>query len=95
MVAEPGFQYDRFWIVTMTRHQGTWNFTDRPGMCNVLLCPEEPLQGKPENAPGSGHLWPVWELRGSPHASGFGVVAESEELAQAALPWTRQASPPS
>ena len=28
-VVEPGFKYDGFWLVSVTRHKGTWNFTDR------------------------------------------------------------------
>ena len=76
-ITEPHFLYDGFWLVSMTRHQGLWNFTDRPANYNLLLCPEEPLEGKPEDSPDYGKLWPVWHLRGYPHASGFGRIAES------------------
>ncbi len=76
-VAEPGAGYDGFWMVGMTRHLGIWNFTDRPAAYNLLLCPEEPVPGRPEDSPEYGKLWPVWHLRGNPCASGFGRVAES------------------
>ena len=61
----------------MTRHLGVWNFTDRPAAYNLLLCPEEPAEGKEEDSPEYGKLWPVWHLRGQPQASGFGRIAES------------------
>jgi hypothetical protein len=76
-VTEPGFLYDGFWLVSMTRHVGIWNFTDRPATYNLLLCPEEPIEGKEEDSPEYGKLWPVWHLRGKPQASGFGRIAES------------------
>jgi hypothetical protein len=76
-VTEPGFVYDSFWLVSMTRHLGVWNFTDRPAAYNLLLCPEEPVEGQEEDSPEYGKLWPVWHLRGQPHASGFGRIAES------------------
>ena len=76
-VTEPGFVYDGFWLVSMTRHIGVWNFTDRPATYNLLLCPEEPVEGKEEDSPEYGKLWPVWHLRGKPQASGFGRIAES------------------
>jgi hypothetical protein len=76
-VTEPGFVSDGFWLVSMTRHLGEWNFTDRPANYNLLLCPDEPAEGKPEDAPEYGKLWPVWHLRGHPQASGFGRIAES------------------
>lgn len=76
-VTEPGFVYDGFWLVSMTRHVGVWNFTDRPATYNLLLCPEEPVEGKEEDSPEYGKLWPVWHLRGQPRANGFGRIAES------------------
>jgi hypothetical protein len=76
-VTEAGFAYDGFWLVSMTRHLGVWNFTDRPATYNLLLCPEEPVEGKEEDSPEFGKLWPVWHLRGQPQASGFGRIAES------------------
>lgn len=78
-VTEPGFMYDGFWLVSMTRHVGEWNFTDRPANYNLLLCPEQPIEGKEEDSPESGKLWPVWQLQGQPQASGFGRIAESME----------------
>jgi len=78
-VTETGFAYDGFWLVSMTRHVGEWNFTDRPATYNVLLCPDEPIEGKEEDLPGYGKLWPVWHLQGQPQASGFGRIAESME----------------
>jgi len=78
-VTEPGFVYDGFWLVSMTRHLGEWNFTDRPANYNFLLCPEEPVEGKEEDSPEYGKLWPVWQLKGHPHASGFGRIAETLE----------------
>jgi hypothetical protein len=76
-VAEPGFVYDGFWLVSMTRHIGVWNFTDRPATYNLLLCPEEPVEGQAADSPEYGKLWPIWHLRGQPQASGFGRIAES------------------
>jgi hypothetical protein len=76
-VTEPGFVYDEFWLVSMTRHLGVWNFIDRPATYNLLLCPEEPVEGKQEDAPDHGKLWPVWHLQGQPQVSGFGRIAES------------------
>jgi hypothetical protein len=76
-VTEPGFVYDGFWLVSMTRHLGVWNFTDRPATYNLLRCPEEPVEGKEVDLPKYGKLWPVWRLRGQPQASGFGRIAES------------------
>jgi hypothetical protein len=76
-VREPGFLYDGFWLVGMTRHRGVWIFTDRPAHYNLLLCPQEPIQGKPEDSPYYGELWPVWHLQGRPQASGIGRIAES------------------
>jgi len=76
-VTEPGFVYDGFWLVSMTRHVGVWNFTDRPARYNLLLCPEEPVEGKEEDSPEYGKFWPVWHLRGQPQASGFGRISES------------------
>jgi hypothetical protein len=76
-VTEPGFLYEGFWLVSMTRHVGVWNFTDRPATYNMLLCPEEPVEGKEEDFPEYGKLWPVWHLQGKPQASGFGRIAES------------------
>jgi hypothetical protein len=76
-VAEPGFLYDGYWLVSMTRDVGVWNFTDRPAAYNLLLCPEEPVEGKPEDAPLCGKLWPIWHLRGRPHTLGCGRIAES------------------
>lgn len=82
-VAEAGFAYDGFWLVSMTRHVGVWNFAERPAMYNLLLCPEEPLQGQEEDSPMYGKTWPVWHLRGEPHVSGFGRIAESLEACAA------------
>lgn len=82
-VTEPGFVYDGFWLVSTTRHLGVWNFTDRPATYNLLLCPEEPAEGKPEDRPEYSHLWPVWHLRGQPQASGFARIAESLECCSA------------
>lgn len=76
-VTEPGFVYHGFWLVSMTRHLGKWNFTDRPANYNLLLCPEEPIEGNEQDSPEYGQLWPVWHLRGQPQASGFGRIAES------------------
>src|SRR5262249_25716647 len=76
-VTEPGFLYDRYWLVSMTRDGGVWNFTDRPAAYNLLLCPEEPVEGKPEDAPLCAKLWPIWHLRGRPHTLGCGRIAES------------------
>lgn len=77
-VTEAGFVYDGFWLVSMTRHVGEWNFTDRPASYNLLLCPEVPIEGK-EDSPEYGKLWPVWHLQGQTQASGFGRIAESME----------------
>jgi hypothetical protein len=82
-VTESGFVYDGFWLVGMTRHLGVWNFANRPATYNLLLCPDEPAEGKPEDRPESSHLWPVWHLRGQPQASGFGRIAESLECCAA------------
>lgn len=76
-VNEAGFVYDGYWLVSMNRHLGEWNFTDRPAHYNLLICPEEPVEGKEEDSPEFGELWPVWHLRGQPQASGFGRIAES------------------
>ena len=76
-VVEPGFVYDGFWLVSMTRHLGVWNFTDRPAAYNLLLCPEQPVEGREEDSPEYGRFWPVWHLRGQPQASGFGRIAET------------------
>lgn len=76
-VTQPGFAYDGYWLVSMTRHIGTWNFTDRPAHYNLLLCPEEPSQGPDADASQPGGQWPAWDLRGQPVASGFGRIAES------------------
>jgi hypothetical protein len=54
-----------------------WNFTERPANYNLLLCPEEPIEGKPEDSADYGRLWPVWHLQGHRHASGFGRIADS------------------
>jgi hypothetical protein len=82
-VTEPGFVYDGFWLVSMTRHLGVWNFTDRPATYNLLLCPDEPVEGKPQDRPEYSELWPVWHLRGQPQASGYGRIAESLECCAA------------
>jgi hypothetical protein len=37
-ITEPGFLYNGFWLVSMTRHLGVWNFTDRPATYNFPLC---------------------------------------------------------
>lgn len=76
-ITQSGLVYDGFWLVSMTRHLGEWNFTDRPANYNLLLCPTEPVEGKLEDSPEYGKLWPVWHLRGHPRASGFGRIAES------------------
>ncbi len=82
-VTEPGFLYDGYWLVSMTRDGDVWNFTDRPAAYNLLLCPQESVEGKPEDAPLVGELWPIWHLRGHPHTIGFGLIAESLQLCEA------------
>jgi hypothetical protein len=82
-ITEPGLLYNGFWLVSMTRHLGAWNFTDRPAAYNLHLCPEEPVEGKPEDSPDYAELWPIWHLQGSSQASGFGPVAESLECCAA------------
>lgn len=69
-VTEPGFVYDGFWLVSMTRHIGVWNFTDRPATYNLLLCPEEPVEGKEEDSPEYGKLWPVWHCEANRRLQG-------------------------
>ena len=76
-ITEPGFLYDGYWLVSMTRHKGIWNFTDRPATYNLLICPEEPVEGKVEDSLDQSELWPVWHLQGYPHVSGFGRIAET------------------
>lgn len=77
-ITEPDFIYDEFWLVSMTRHVGIWNFTDRPAQSNLLICPDTPLEGAVEDAPAFGEQWPVWQLRGHPQASGFGIITGLE-----------------
>lgn len=72
-VTRESFYYDRFWIVSMTRHQGAWNFTTTPGKHNILLCTERPVLESPDRS-AEFKLWPRWTLRGDRQASGFGSI---------------------
>jgi hypothetical protein len=72
-ISEPGFMYDGFWLVSVTRYQGTYNFTSRWTLHDLLICPEEPIEDRSDEF----RTWPVTDPRGYPKTTGCGSIAES------------------
>ena len=77
-VDEPGHPFDGFGMICCTRHQGTFNFTDRPAMYNLLVCPGVPRLADLSD-PNCTEHWPVFYPSGDVFSYGFADIAESAD----------------